>query len=125
MNINVFRIENINSGLGPFQHAGQIFDVLHYGIDSSTRFMTDIDHIPEVTSLITKNAVFGFKNIDSLLNIIRDEKVLKKYGFKLAVYFDVNEYFHNKKDDQVCFIRNNKTKKYFEIGSIKIERMSI
>ena len=38
---------------------------------------------------------------------------------KFAVYFDIEEFYYNKTDDQVCFVRSDKQKKYFSLSSLK------
>ena len=73
----VYRLENIFSGLGPFQHSGQLYDVVVKGINSSPRHMEDIDHLDFVKLLLTKkNAVFGYKNLGSLKKLLK----MKNFG---------------------------------------------
>ena len=86
--MKIYRIEHVKTKLGPFTHGNQIAEVINKGLKGSAKFIEDIDHIPEVQSILKEfpNAIFGFISENKCKEFIRDPKVLEKHGFVLAEY---------------------------------------
>lgn len=86
--IEIWRIEHRESKLGPYEHGGQIDEVLRKGIKNTTSSMSDIDAQPEVQRLLKKypQAKFGFVSKERCLSVVRDTAVLKKHGFVVRKY---------------------------------------
>ncbi len=107
---SVYRIEHSISSLGPFEHGGQIIEVVNKGINGIKSVMKDIDAIPEVQKILNDHpyAIFAFESKDKCMRFIRDFSVLQKYGFALIEYSNVNPLFISD-DGQVVFINDPKT----------------
>lgn len=104
--MRIHRLEHSVSGLGPFQHGGQITDVIYRGIFATKDAMDDLDNVPVVRRLLKKHkgaVLFGFISEDRCLSIIRNKKVLDEHGFVISVY-DREPLFVSD-DGQVLFIR--------------------
>lgn len=81
--LTVYRLEHKDSLLGPFEHAGQIPEVINKGVYATNPPLTDIDKLPEVQRLLRlhKKAKFGYLYKEMALQLIRDALVLAYHGF--------------------------------------------
>lgn len=104
--IPIYRIEHEQTKLGPFEHGGQIAEVVNRGINSSKKFITDIDELAEVKAILKKypHAVFGFTTPAQAKKFIKDQSVLDKHGFKVTEYRAVPLFVAE--DGQVIFKRD-------------------
>lgn len=102
---SVYRIEHLISKLGPFQHGGQIVEVVNKGVNGIRSVMDDIDDIPDVKNILIKNpaTLFAFNSKDKCIRFIRDFSILQKYGFSLVEYSNVQPLFISS-DGQVLFL---------------------
>lgn len=99
----VYRLQHKETKLGPFEHDGQICEVVNHGIYSHPAVMEDIDTLPEVKVILKNNIVrFGYSKKRSLLKIIKNRKILDKHGFEI-VKLNREILFYNKSDNQVIF----------------------
>lgn len=104
--ITIYRLEHGQTKLGPFEHGGQIAEVVNRGIDASKKFISDIDELTEVKAILKKypHAVFGFTTSEQAKKFIKDQSVLDKHGFKLSEYKAVPLFVAQ--DGQVIFKRD-------------------
>lgn len=99
----VYRIEHAVSRLGPYEHAGQIGEVLNKGIRATKKSTADIDELPEVRQILRANpeAKFAFSAKDRLNDFVKDSRVLNRYGFVVSEYRVIPLYVSQ--DQQVLY----------------------
>ena len=99
--IYAWRLEHKDTRLGPFEHGGQIPEVI-FAINNSSSFMDDIDALPEVKKLLRKNrnAKFAFDSKARVLKFICKGAVLSKHGFIISKWL-VHPLFHA--DGQIIY----------------------
>jgi hypothetical protein len=101
----VWRIEHSRTGLGPYEHEGQIPEVVNKGLRNSTGIVSDIDTLPKVKLLLRKypHAVFGFNSYEGCMRFVRNMDVLKKHGFAVVSYQATPLFVAS--DGQVLFVK--------------------
>lgn len=102
--VSVFRLENKTTRLGPFQHDGQIPEVLNKGCRMTGSQMDDIDDHPKVKSLLRSNSDirFAFDSLEKAVACVKSKEVLHRHGFVVAEYRTI-PLFRNENDGQVVY----------------------
>jgi hypothetical protein len=78
-----YRLQHKETKLGPYEHGGQIYEVVTKGIDCGV-FDEGLNIFFE--EVIDKNlkAKFAFTSLEELNKFIKDWDVLNKYDFEIA-----------------------------------------
>ena len=106
--MKIFRLEHKITGLGPYEHDGQIADVINKGIHNNAKIVKDLTD-PLVNKIFEtyNDAIFGYDCLTKIKLFVKDWSVLKKYGFIVKEYD--KQPLYTSDDGQVIFRRNEMT----------------
>lgn len=95
----VWRLEHIDSGKGPFEHCEKQSSLIYIKSDMADLMSPSVEFDFHSTF---SNAVYGWGDIDSVVNMITHPEELDTLGFKVKCY-SANVLFHSILDKQVIF----------------------